>query len=327
MEKRNKKTDKQKLVPKQTKSNNKKSSVDAQPLNEAKQLSDLAERFNNGLQSLRNSISALENGLELLGARDDITIEDDERINELLDSSYRYLDDVTGLTDNIYYFVITERNEKALSLYNEYLDVRNDLTKIKEKASDLLSKKWRENVYKQQRITNDLLEELRSQNNETSSLRNDVLILKNENDELYKNLSASQRNIADSSNRFITIVALLVSLLAIIFGNIIQFTKTDLSWQSVIIVNASILLSSCIIFTIIENVHLISLKGFQSNDAENRIQLSFNIIMFVIVLILSAVLVCSVFSLSNYASTNISSSEESSSIEAVSAFLLLDLIY
>lgn len=319
MEEKSNNNKKPKSASTKAKSNNKKPLKVLESTDRTKQLSDLAESFNSGLQTFRTSISVLDEDLELLNIKDDVTIEDDERINELLDSSYRFLDNITSLTNEIYYFVVKDHNEEALTLYGDYLDAKNDLSKIKEKATDMLSKKWRENVYRQQKTTSDLLEEIKSQNNETSELKKDIVVLKNENDELYKNLSASQKSIADSSNRFITIVALLVSLLAIIFGNIIQFTKTDLSWQSVVIVNASILLSSCVIFTIIENIHLISLKGFQKKDAESHIQRSFNVVMFSIILIVSAVLVCSILSLNVVANSNASPSEESSSIiESVS---------
>ena len=287
-------------------------------------LASIRRSFSKRLTALKKCNSDLSAYLELLKAQEEIETEDDKRISALLDASYDALSELTKELNKLNEFVTEEGDsdatDAAIKLFDKYFDEKSNLSGLKESANELLSHKWREKIVKRYDATSELFEEVRQQNKLNDELRGDI-------DKLYKNLSDSQKTIAESSNKFITIVALLVSLLAIIFGNIIQFTKVDLSWQSVVIVNASILLSTCVVFTIVENVHLLSMRGFQTKNAKegynNHVQLYFNVVMIIVIVLLVIVLSASVISLSgqsaeinNETSSSLLTSSEPSSLSS-----------
>lgn len=154
--------------------------------------------------------------------------------------------------------------------------------------------------------------DLSEQINQNNVLKGEIAHYNDENERIARNVDElskkgasalrkaedSRRAVEESSNRYMAIIALLVSLLAIIFANISEFLSAKITWESAVILNSSVLLAACIIFSIIENGHLFSLKVLGNEHEKHMItvhQVVFNILIVILSLLLISAMICGVY--------------------------------
>lgn len=258
-------------------------------------IEELKKSFDERMRYLEDKKQILSETLNSFKDKEEILLSDDELINSLIDECYLVLSELANMLNEIY----SVDAELFLDYYGRLNSERANVSNLKDTAILFMSHKWREEITKQIQKNRELQNNIEQVAKTNSDLSSTIEAIKKESEETVQKAISSQKAVEESSNRFITIVALLVSLVAIIFGNISQFISTSISWNSVVIINSSILLSTALIFLIIENNHLFSLKILSSDQSLKSIkhhQIAFNIFLLLFSFaIIAAMIVAIVF--------------------------------
>lgn len=254
--------------------------------------------FEQALLALRKKKEELSCAFETLKSKGAISMEDDESLNMLVDHCYSSLSEATVLVNRIF-----ETDKEAfLESYTVLTQERNEISSIKDSVNLYVSHKWREEIVRQIELNNAVKEEVRSFSDKNEELARTVQALKEEGESTLEKAISSQKAVEESSNRYIAIAALLVSLLAIIFANISEFLSTATTWQSVVILNSSVLLAACVIFAIIENGHLFTLKILGTRADCRKIfkhQIVFNVFIGSLVILIAGVLIFAIWAINH----------------------------
>lgn len=259
----------------------------------SKTTDDIKKSFYDELSKYKNKKADLEKSFSSLNSKETITVFDDENINSLIDSCYSSISILSELCNELFDI----DSDAFLKLYNELLLERNELSTLKDSITRVTAHKWREELEKQIERNQELQNNIQHYNEDNSQMAASIQDLKDKVDDTLRRAESSQKAVEESSSKFITIVALLVSLLAIIFGNLSQFISSKITWQSIVIVNSSILLSTCLIIAIIENIHLFSLKLLFAKDNVNKIsrhQIIFNVFIGAAILVVASILIVAI---------------------------------
>lgn len=243
-----------------------------------KKIEELKKTFDERMHSLEDKKQILSETLNSFKDKEEVLLSDDELINSLIDECYLMLSELTNILNEIY----SVDAGLFLDYYGRLNSERTKVSTLKDTSILFMSHKWREEITKQIQNNRELQNNIEQVVKTNEDLSSTIEAVKKESEETVQKAISSQKAVEESSNRFITIVALLVSLVAIIFGNISQFISSSISWNSVIIINSSILLSTALIFLIIENNHLFSLKVLLNNQNIKVIkhhQVTFNIFL------------------------------------------------
>lgn len=228
---------------------------------------------------------------------ENINLEIDNKISDLLDRCSEILKkEDKELNSNI-----DVNDPNWLKCYNSYSSLYKKFDSYRKSIDDALSHAWRSMLFEQTELNKKREEALNNSIMQINKLRDELVTVNSENEKLKKDLDITKSTLNSTSDRFITIVTLLVTLIAIIFGNIVQFVGDEncLCWNSVVILNSSILLSSLVIFDIIENIQLFSVSLVSNEDVKKQIKnqrKTLNILSIIsICLLLSAIIVAAVF--------------------------------
>ena len=252
---------------------------------------DSFENFTNDASIVEQSINELDDDLVRLRniSYEEISIDIDKEINGKLDECFEKITKLSSSIDKESY-----KNDYIQCLLKINF-LKDNLSTKKESINSVLTFLWRQKINSEIEKINALHEENNQFIAKNNDLRDQLVGVQNNSKDMLAKINDTQHNINDSFNKYITIIALLVSLIAIIFGNVCSFISTSTTWQTVAILNCSLLLASCIIFTIVENIFILTSRISASEDASKKMkchQIILNVTIGIICLALIAAIVC-----------------------------------
>lgn len=255
------------------------------------------KRINNLLDQIKTQKQEIEFKInQFKDSETEIDLKIDEDFNNAVANCFDLVSQTSDEINNHWDQIFTKHQD----IINAHISEKNSLSLLKYTVDSCLSHKWRERLAKQANETKEILESIKSYDDKNEQMGQSLSSLIDENKKMKSDLEASQKIAENTTNRFMTIFALLVSLMAIIFSNIVKFSNSVITWESVVILNTSILIATCVVYMIIENVHLAPLRVFSDEPACKKIsrhQITFNVvlsfILFVLVTILVVALICS----------------------------------